>query len=339
MNDEQHYIIEDPETHKTREVVVKRFWIVPHLIVLGVILLGLFSTIVLPKTNATLQPANPVTPLESSNAPVDDQPVVVIDPSTIDIMAETAIVYDVDRGEVLYSKAADRVWPLASMTKLMTALVAYEVLPDDTIVTVSVAAAAEQSGGTLKAGESFSLKRLADFALISSFNSAAHTLADSVGRQLGSGDPQQLFATAMNIRASEIGLKSMTFNNATGLDISNTVSGGYGSAEDVARLTEYIIENYPEILLPTVTERTRLFNTAGEFHEARNTNDIVTSIPNVLGSKTGFTDLAGGNLVMAYDAGLNRPIIIVVMGSTRNGRFADLLTLHDATKSILQVKN
>jgi D-alanyl-D-alanine carboxypeptidase len=66
-------------------------------------------------------------------------------------------------------------------------------------------------------------------------------------------------------------------------------------------------------------------------HTFANTNQDVEHIPNLLLSKTGFTDLAGGNLVVVYDAGINHPVAIVVLGSTEEGRFTDVKTLLNAT--------
>jgi D-alanyl-D-alanine carboxypeptidase len=101
---------------------------------------------------------------------------------------------------------------------------------------------------------------------------------------------------------------------------------------------EYILLNHPEILTPTVTEYTRLYNQSGDFHEAYNTNDILTDIPNLLGSKTGYTDLAGGNLTIAFDAGYNRPIIVTVLGSSRNERFSDIKKLVAAVEEAMSNK-
>ena len=89
-------------------------------------------------------------------------------------------------------------------------------------------------------------------------------------------------------------------------------------------LLEYIYLNYPEVLRPTVSLSTRLYNQNGDYHEADNTNQVLLDIPNLLGSKTGYTDLAGGNLTIIFDAGFNRPIIVTVLGSTHSERFSDV---------------
>jgi D-alanyl-D-alanine carboxypeptidase len=73
------------------------------------------------------------------------------------------------------------------------------------------------------------------------------------------------------------------------------------------------------------------FASAEKRYSAENTNVVIDKIPNLIASKTGYTDLAGGNLVIAFDAGLNHPIIISVLGSTEKGRFSDVLQLVQAT--------
>jgi D-alanyl-D-alanine carboxypeptidase (penicillin-binding protein 5/6) len=239
----------------------------------------------------------------------------------------------------LFEKNPDQELPLASITKLMTALVAYELVPDNTLVTISNAAAAQQSGGNLAAGEIYKVKDLADFALISSHNSAAYTLAGSVGELLGEEDTVSQFIAAMNIRADELNLSSLDYSNPTGLDISATEAGATGSARDTTFLMEYILLNNPEILTPTVKPYTRLYNQNGDYHDAQNTNNILTEVPNLLGSKTGYTDLAGGNLTIAFDAGYNRPVIITVLGSTRNERFDDVKKLIVGVQQIMTPKN
>ena len=80
-----------------------------------------------------------------------------------------------------------------------------------------------------------------------------------------------------------------------------------------------MLKNYPDLLKDTAE--------ASE----RNTNLVASEIPGLLGSKTGLTDLAGGNLVFAFDPELGRPIVITILGSTEEGRFQDVRKLISAT--------
>jgi D-alanyl-D-alanine carboxypeptidase (penicillin-binding protein 5/6) len=218
----------------------------------------------------------------------------------------------------------------------MTALLAYELIEQDKPATVSINAIRQEGSYGLSAGEQFNIQQLTQLALIESSNDAAYELAASVGGILGERDGVSQFVTGMNIRAAELGLQSLDFKNMTGLDISANQPGAAGNAKDVSFLMEYILTNYPEILTPTQKSNARVYNSTGQYHDVENTNDIVNRIPNVLGSKTGFTDLAGGNLTIAFDIGLNRPIIVTVLGSSREERFSDVLTLIAAVQNSIE---
>ncbi len=98
----------------------------------------------------------------------------------------------------------------------------------------------------------------------------------------------------------------------------------------MAILFEYIIENKPYLLEATAFDELSVPSNIAE-HIAINTNKAINMIPNVIGSKTGFTDLSGGNLVVAFDAGIGHPIIVAVLGSTIDGRFEDMAQLVSST--------
>jgi D-alanyl-D-alanine carboxypeptidase len=306
---------------------VRRFPIVMQLGVLAVILFFIFGALMLPEKNATLTTSPelpPTSPTETTLSPqkFDD----------ISLTAKAAYVWDIRAQRALFSKNADESLPLASITKLMTALLAYELVADDTKATISAAAVQQEGSSGLSEGERLSIEQLRELTLISSSNDAAFALAASVGALLGDQDPTAQFIRGMNIRAEELNLHSLEFWNTTGLDLSPTKPGAVGSARDVSFLMEYIITHHPEVIAPTQETSTRVYNTAGSYHEVSNTNQAATQIPNMIGSKTGFTDLAGGNLTVAFDAGFDRPIVITVLGSTRDDRFTDVLTLVQAVQ-------
>ncbi len=244
------------------------------------------------------------------------------------VAARSAFVWDVTKQRVLFSKNADEVLPLASITKLMTALVAYELLDDTSIIRISVDAIRTDGDSGLKDGESFSLTDLSNIVLVSSSNDGAVALGAAAANAVSSTiDPNKLFIEAMNLRAAELGLTNTRFRNMTGLDVSPTEAGAYSTARDVTLLMEYIITKYPSVTTLTTAENSRVYNESGDYHELENTNTTVNEIDGLIASKTGYTELAGGNLAIAFEAGLNRPIIIVVLGSTFNDRFTDVLEL------------
>lgn len=254
----------------------------------------------------------------------------------LSITAKSAYVWDIRSQRALYNKNADEQLPLASITKLMTALVAYELLDTESDIDITIDAIRQEGESGFSDGETFSLRDLTDLTLVTSSNDGAYALAAAAGEALTDGsNTAQTFVEAMNIRAEEIGLSQTYFKNPTGLDVSETIAGAYGSARDIAFLMEYIVTQYPEVLELTTEDLTEIANNGGERHLAQNTNHTVIDIPGIIGSKTGYTTLAGGNLIVAFDAGLNSPIVISVLGSTRSGRFRDTLSLVEATREYI----
>ncbi len=257
--------------------------------------------------------------------------------SQAQINARSAFVLDVKTQKVLYMKDPDLELPLASITKLMTVLVANEILEKSSTVVINEKAIKQEGDSNLSVDELFNFEDLTDLTLVTSSNDGAFAIASAAGNLLTSDNPSQTFVEAMNIRSLELGLTKTHFNNPTGLDISKKISGGYGSARDIAYLFEYLLLHYPQVLEKTKDEYSLIYNKNGAFHEAENTNNYVSKISGILGSKTGYTDLAGGNLALAFNAGLDRPIIIVVLGSGKNTRFTDVELLVDSTKKQLSL--
>lgn len=310
-----------------------RFPIFAQLSILGLILFGIFGSLFFMDSTPEPEQLPPVVtpqPIDTTTQPAVPQKI-----SEVPLRASAAYVWDVKGQRALFAKNANDALPLASITKLMTTLLAYELISGDTTTTISMDAIRQEGSSGFMEGERMTVDDLRELALVSSSNDAAYMLGASVGQLLGEADPEAQFVRGMNIRAEELGLESLEFRNTTGLDLSETEPGAVGSASDVSFLMEYIVTNYPELIEPTQQSATRIYNTAGAYHDAENTNEVASIIPNMIGSKTGFTDLAGGNLTIAFDAGLDRPIIVTVLGSTRDERFSDVLRLVDAVQASL----
>lgn len=312
--------------------------VLQQLTVVAVILLAIFSTGYIPKLVAQYTEAETeLTQLETTittNPQASEEAAQAF--ADITLTAQAAFVFDVLEQRPLYEKAADQQLPLASITKLMTALVAHEIISNQTPVSVSTVALYQDGESGLALGEDFTLESLSDLTLISSSNDGAFAMAAAAGAVLDEDAPAKSFVQAMNIRADELGLTQTYFLNPTGLDESTTKAGAYGSARDVATLMEYILEHQPAILEETTHTTGSYRNESGLVHEAQNTNQFVDDIPGLIGSKTGYTTLAGGNLAVAFDAGLDHPVIAVVLGSSYNNRFYDILNLVEATRNALQ---
>lgn len=237
------------------------------------------------------------------------------------------VVYDVINKRELFSKNPDEPMPLASLTKVLTALIASRKTADNEQIKITREDLEPEGDSRLVVGDTWRAKDLRDFTLITSSNDGAFALA-----ALTESEPR--FVEEMNDTASEIGLSSCKFFNEHGLDREVDLGGAYGSARDMALLFEYALKNYPEVLEATRYKNLE-FQSAEKKYPAENTNMVVDKIPNIIASKTGYTDLAGGNLVVAYDAGLGRPIVVSVLGSTEEGRFNDVLQLVEASRKFI----
>lgn len=238
--------------------------------------------------------------------------------------AKAAYVWDIQNKRMLYEKNGDSRMPLASITKLMTALVAYELLEPDEKIAITLDALSVEGDSGFVDGEIFTLQDLADLTLISSSNDGAAALSARAGALISeAGDPEEIFVKAMNLRAEELGLSQTSFKNSTGLDVSPTEAGAYGSARDVALLMDYIVTTIPDAVSLTALDVSMIRNAQGAYHVAKNTNTQAGTIEGLIASKTGFTNLSGGNLAIAFNAGLNRPIVVVVLSSSYSGRFDD----------------
>lgn len=257
----------------------------------------------------------------------------------ISLEAKSAYVLDAKTGETLYEKEPELQWPLASLTKLMVVLTASESIPDYMLVRITADDVREEGDTGLLVGEEWNLKKLIDYSLVVSSNDGIKAIASVAGSEIAratttDSSPENLFMERMNELAKEIGLAETYFLNNSGLDLSSNLSGGYGSAKDIALLVDYILKTNPRILEATTFSEI-VIESKTKNHNATNTNKSVEKIPNVLASKTGYTLLSGGNVVLAFNAGLDRPVIISVLGSSYDGRFEDLNKLVNATLEYL----
>lgn len=264
----------------------------------------------------------------------------------INIEAKSAIVWDIGRGKVIFEREADKKAPLASLTKLVTAAVALENSPNFTTISIDRKSLAAEGDTDLHPGERFNIRDLLKIVLISSSNDGARAIASTIGATL----PRNIFAKptddedieafvgAMNEFGQKNGLGENNFRNEHGLDISKKEDAGRGSAREIATLLEYLLKNHPDVLEATAESELTVYSNQGTAHQLKNTNRAVNSVPGILASKTGYTDLAGGNVAVITSPGLEGPFAIVVLGSSYDGRFTDLEKLSAATIKYLADK-
>ncbi|HBT81274.1 hypothetical protein A2757_02605 [Candidatus Giovannonibacteria bacterium RIFCSPHIGHO2_01_FULL_48_47] len=242
--------------------------------------------------------------------------------------AESVYILDLTENKTLYEKNALEVRPLASLTKLMTALLLEEKVPAGFFIPVSREAIRQEGDDGFRAGEKFRKEDLIDIILVASSNDAAYAAAEFVGAGLEGGEEASVsrFVALMNERARELGLLKTSFLNANGLDTEinfKKIPGANGTAFEIARLLEFIFKNQPELIERARSEEFEIVSDQGRRLKAKNTNQALADIPQLIAAKTGFTDLAGGNLVFIFDAGFSRPVLVSILGSSEEGRFLD----------------
>lgn len=249
------------------------------------------------------------------------------------VLARSAYAFDAATGIVLFDKNADAQLPLASLTKIMTVLMARSVLTPTTTVQISKDALAADGEYGFKIGEAWTAEDLTDFTLIESANDGARALMLAAAAALH--ETPEEFLEGMNRRARAIGLSSTFFLNETGLDVSTSIAGAYGSARDIAHLMAYVSMHEPGIFEQSTDQTSTFVSLSGVVHKAENTSLVAGSLAASSASKTGYTDLAGGNLSLVFEPSPGHPIGIAVLGSSREGRDQDVRTIAQfATKEI-----
>ena len=237
----------------------------------------------------------------------------------ISLEAESAYVLDVKNNKTLFSKNGEKKLPLASLTKIMSAIVLREHFGEGHTIQIDSNALTMEGDNGLFINEKWDIGDLLSFSLITSSNDGIRAATKSFEETTGTD-----MIRLMNEKARTLSLAKTHFLNETGLDVTPTLSGSYGTAHDVSTLLKYAYERHGELLYPTRYKERRITSLNFGEHVVKNTNNIVDKLPSVLGGKTGFTDLAGGNLAVLFEKEPGWPIIVVALGSSTEGRFSDV---------------
>ncbi|WP_058306110.1 D-alanyl-D-alanine carboxypeptidase family protein [Gracilibacillus massiliensis] len=264
----------------------------------------------------------------------------------IELDASSVFLINANTGQVLFEKNSDESLPTASMSKMMTELLVLEAIEEkslawDTTVLISdyAYAISSQPGFAsvhLEKGNSYTVKELFEAMAIHSANGAAIALAEAVATT------EKQFVKQMNQKAEELKLENSRFVNSTGLD--NADLGKYFSvgefeetntmsAQDLAKLANYLITEYPE-LLETINEKQYVRNNT----TYPNTNWMLPTVTayglayeGVDGLKTGYTDLAGYGFTGTVEQNGIRLISVVMGTSSKTERFEETEKLYDAS--------
>jgi len=313
------------------------------LIVMGVILLassGVFSSDKIGGKEAEAEEEPPKFPfvkqIEEQMQIGTSTVMILMDPPPPALSAGSFLSvfsYGNGKSKILAEKEPGRKMPLASVTKLMTALIAYpNISPEREIIITKDIIKEEDSSLKFWAGDSFTFRDLFFAMLIESNNDAANAFAVALGKDN--------FMKMMNAKAAEIGMKNTYYGNPTGLDpnMDREPIINFSTAEDLFALAEYILENQPEIFPITTLKEYDIYKLKGGFnHKAQTTNKLLefgdtlacAGKPiKILGGKTGSTDLARKNLLIITESPIeNSHIINIVLGA--DNHFADMTSLID----------
>lgn len=250
--------------------------------------------------------------------------------SDFSIKARAALAIKISNsGEqtVIFDQNSSAKMPIASLTKLMTAIVSLDnqSLSKEIEVNESMISQ-ESSSGNLRIGEKIMVRELLKMALVESSNDAANALAEISGRKE--------FIEMMNSKVRDIGLKSTNFSTPTGLEMENNFS----SARDMTNLVIFILNKYPLILDISAQPSVIVLSENGEpHHRAFNTNELLNSFgeiagKKIVGGKTGYTDEAGGCIVLILKDNDNNYFVNVILGAdSHESRFGEMKKLIEAS--------
>jgi len=241
-------------------------------------------------------------------------PEFIYEPRVPDFGTTQYFIADIDNGTILASSDLEEVAPIASLTKLMTAVVASEKIDLDGRIWVTSPNFVTSLIPRLREQSSVSTYSLLQLLLVESSNEAAEVLAGEYGREE--------FMTAMNTKARQIGMLDSYFADPSGLSAENVSSVG-----DLYRLTKYIHEKKQFILEITADNAVPTSYVGGEFEGLVNFNQI-EGIDSFVGGKVGETIAAGQTSVSLHTATFNgeeRVLVIILLGSEQ--RTEDILTL------------
>lgn len=250
----------------------------------------------------------------SESVKPESTPSVVLQPvANLELQAEAGLSLQsnlTDTNKIIFEKNTNMQLPIASLTKLMTAMIVLDNYNLSQKIMVDPAADAQlPMKQDVNLGDSLTVESFLDLMMIESSNKSAYALSELIGNGK--------FVGLMNDKAKQIGLYNTVFVDPTGLSSQDVSTAG-----DLAKLTEYIIKNYPKIA--DISKAKELLIPG--FGKAENTDQLLGEIPEIVCGKTGFTTEAKGCLILATkNQKDNSYFINVILGA--DDRFAEMKKL------------
>lgn len=248
-----------------------------------------------------------------------------------DIDASNAFVMG-KNGTVYYARSADEQVKIASITKVMTAILAVENCKMDEKITVSNAAAAvgNSTAGLLE-GDELTVEQALRGLMIPSGNDAAIALAEHVGKKLDpkTKDAVATFVKAMNEQAKKLGCTGTLFENPHGLDFDEWAGDMHSTAHDVALMMQEAMKD--DTIREVMASKDPWIEVTGadgsDHSHSMETHNVLLDQDGNIGGKTGTTDDAGYCFASAYNRDGDEIYTVVLNSSTTDQRFADTATL------------
>lgn len=217
-------------------------------------------------------------------------------------------VVDYDTGTILAGKKTDTILPIASLTKVMTAVVALDLATPDTLFTATKTVLHTiPTHIAIEPGEKITLTELLNASLLTSANDAVHVIKEGIDIQYG----EKVFIKAMNEKAKILGLQNTHFTNPQGFDSPRH----YSTVEDMAILTHYALTNYPLIL--EIVKKDYELLPENQYHKEFsliNWNGLIDVYPGAFGVKIGNTGDAGKTTIVAAERE-EKKLIALVLGA------------------------
>jgi serine-type D-Ala-D-Ala carboxypeptidase (penicillin-binding protein 5/6) len=232
------------------------------------------------------------------------------------VSAKSALVYDLTEEKVIYEKNAKEKLPMASLTKLMTAMVAIDNKRSDNRYYVYPENLVGENVMGLSEGEVMTLENLLYGVFMYSGNDAAEALATNTMNRAD-------FILAMNNKAKSLGAINTNFTNPTGLEGDGDQ---YTTAYDLLIIARHAVSNYPQIVKASSTPEHHIPATSDHYaYDMYNQTNLITSYPGVKGLKDGYTPEAGLCLITYLDYEGHKLIGIILGSENRRQEMKDLL--------------
>jgi D-alanyl-D-alanine carboxypeptidase (penicillin-binding protein 5/6) len=271
-----------------------------------------------------------------------------------EIVAKNAVVYDVQNKRFVYAKNAEQIVPMASLVKIITATVFLQLNSGryksgnqiQTVQIVKKDKGYNAGDRDLVDGEVWKVENIIRYMLITSSNYAAQSLVGSLI------DDDFAFSLLMNKTVKDLGYKSFSFQNSSGLSTPNPyynpkrpdelnvpkqIPSAIGSAKEIAILFNSIFTAIPFLGTASIIPEATFINLSGNTHVTKNVNYSIFQIPHIVAGKTGTTEESGGNLVIEVNPN-NKKYVIVILGSTIEDRYNDALKLASSTEAFATLK-